>query len=264
MPVPVGMLFPKRHAYIHWSSDHDPQSHSQEPCHMKCLRSLLVIALLASAAPASAAVIVLNFEGVGDLNAVGNYYNGGAGPNYGVSFSTDTLTLVDADAGGSGNFANEPSLNTVMFFLNASNAVLNVAAGFETGFSFFYSSSTAASVNVYSGVNKTGSLLGTLNLSAQFNSACSGDPFGTYCNWTPIGVTFAGTARSIDFAGTANFTGFDDITFGSATAGTGTPVPEPVTTLTLGLGLVAAAYRRRCCRPARKSLNERPNSGTGT
>jgi len=82
---------------------------------------------------------------------------------------------------------------------------------------------------------------------AQFNDNCVGDPSGSFCNWTPVGVSFAGTARSIDFGGTANFTGFDDITFGSASPGQPTAVPEPATLLTFGAGLAALArkYRRK-------------------
>ena len=193
---------------------------------------------------ASAAVIVLDFEGVGD-NPVGDYYNGGAGPNYGVSFSPATLAIVDADAGGGGNFANEPSPNTIMFFLEADNAILNFAAGFDTGFSFFYSSSTAASVNVYDGLDGTGNLLGTLSLTAQGFDNCTGDPSGDFCNWSPVGVSFAGTARSINFGGTANQTGFDNITFGSASPGGGTDVPEPGTLGLLGLGLAGVGFMRR-------------------
>jgi hypothetical protein len=100
-------------------------------------------------------------------------------------------------------------------------------------------------VTVYDQVGGTGNVLGTLNLVAQFANDCAGDPSGMFCNFSPIGVTFAGTARSIDFSATANQTGFDDITFGSATPGGGvTAVPEPATLLTLGAGLAAVARRR--------------------
>lgn len=209
---------------------------------MKFLKNSIAAAVVAAALPAFAAPIVLDFEGVGDLNAVGDFYNGGGGTNYGVSFSEDTLAVVDADDGGSGNFANEPSSNTIMFFLEANNAVLNNAAGFDTGFSFYYSSSTAATVTIWDGVNATGNILGTITLDAQHTTGCVGDPSGTFCNWTNVGVAFAGTAKSIDFGGTANQTGFDNITFGSSTA-----LPEPGTYALMALGLagIGLTARRR-------------------
>ena len=211
---------------------------------MRFLKSALAAAAFAAALPASAAVIVLDFEGVGDLNPVGNFYNGGGGVNYGVEFSNDTLAVVDGDDGGSGNFANEPSSNTIMFFLNANNAVLNYAAGFTTGFSFFYTSSTAATVNVYDGLNATGNLLGSLDLTAQHTDNCVGDPSGTFCNWTAVGVAFGGTAMSIDFGGTANQTGFDNITFGSNVPGV-PAIPEPSTYALMALGLAGVGFAAR-------------------
>lgn len=208
--------------------------------------ALLTAGLLYSAA--SSAIVVLDFEGAGNLAALNNFYNGGtdslgnSGTNYGVTFSGATLSLIDVDAGGGGNFANEPSPSTTMFFLNANNAVLDQASGFNTGFSFYYSSSTAAAVNVWSGLGATGSLLGSLNLTAQGFNNCVGDPNGSFCNWTAVGLSFAGTAQSIDFGGTANQTGFDDITFGSSTPGN---VPEPALVALLGLGFAGMAFAKR-------------------
>jgi hypothetical protein len=210
----------------------------------RAFKMSLAALAFAVAVPASAAVVVLDFEGIPDQSPVGDYYNG-AGPaskNFGISFSQATLALIDADAGGGGNFGNEPSPNTIMFFLQANNAILNVAAGFTTGFSFFYTSSTAATINIYDGLNATGNLLASIVLAAQFTDNCVGDPTGTFCNFTAIGVAFAGTAKSIDFGGTANQTGYDNITFGSSTPG---GAPEPGTLALLALGALALGAARR-------------------
>jgi hypothetical protein len=219
---------------------------------MKFLPHALLAASASAAFAAPAlATTVLTFEGVGNLASVNNFYNGGtdslgnSGTNYGINFSTTSLGLVDSDAGGSGNTANEPSGETTLVFLSGGAATMNVAAGFDTGFSFFYSSNSANGfVTVYDGLNATGNVLATLNLAQQFSDGCAGDPNGQYCNWTPLGVTFAGTAMSVDFGGTANFIVFDDITLGSATPGS---VPEPGTwaMMLLGFGGIGLSMRRR-------------------
>lgn len=209
----------------------------------KVLKAAIVATgmLAATSASAFASVVTLDFEGVRNFKPVGNFYNGGAGTNYGIQFSPATLAAVDADAGGGGNFANEPSPNTVMFFLDSNNAILDVAAGFDTGFSFFYSSAKTASVNVYDGLGATGNLLATINLVAQYSQNCSGDPTGDYCNFSPIGVMFDGIAKSIDFGGTANFIAFDDITLGSETPGSVSAVPLPAAAWLFGSALLGFA-----------------------
>ena len=214
--------------------------------------ALAAASLAAMMAPALAAgPIVLDFEGIGDQSNINNFYNGGtdstghSGVNYGVSFAGDARGIIDSDKGGTGNFANAPSGITVLFFLSES-AVLNFAAGFDTGFSFFYSSSGAAVVDVYSGINKTGTKLASLNLASNFdNGGCVGDPTGAYCHWDAIGVSFAGIAKSIDFGGTANFVAYDNVTFGSATPVPGIPEPSTYAMLALGLAGVGFVARRR-------------------
>lgn len=209
------------------------------------LRAISGAAVLATAGAASAAVITLDFEGIANLAAVGNYYNGGAGTNYGVSFSAATLAIIDSDAGGTGNIANEPSGSTVMFFLSGNEAILNVAAGFDTGFSFLYSSAFAASVVVYDGLNGTGNVLRTIDIASQHTQGCVGDPNGTFCNWSVAGSQFSGIARSISFGGAADFTVFDNITFGSAVPGGGGGVPEPTSVALVGAALLGVAASRR-------------------
>jgi hypothetical protein len=209
-------------------------------------RTLLAGAVLAVAGPVALAntVNVLTFEGLQDQEPINNYYNGGVGgfgsgpgPNYGITFTSDSLALISASAGGSGNFANNPSGDTIAFFLSGQGDTMNVSGGFTTGFSFFYAAAFDGSVDVYDGPNGTGSVLAHLDLAA------TPDPYDV---WVPIGVTFLGTAESVVFGGAANFIGFDDITLGSSQAGGGSATPEPATLTMLGMGVLSlAGYRRR-------------------
>lgn len=201
------------------------------------IRFVLLLALAVFSMGASAQVYQLTFEGLQPGELVQNFYNGGtgslgsSGPNYGVSFSDTALAGVDSDVGGNANMANEPSPDTVVFWMSGGSVVMNVPAGFSTGFSFYYSSATAATVTVYDGPDATGNVLATINLAAQHDgNGCTGDPTGTFCNWTQAGASFSGTARSVDFSGTENQTGYDNITIGSATPVLAVP-PRPVPTL---------------------------------
>ena len=51
--------------------------------------------------------ITLGFEGVGNAKPVGEFYNTDP-QDFDIVFSPNALALVDADAGGGGNFGNEP------------------------------------------------------------------------------------------------------------------------------------------------------------
>ncbi len=204
---------------------------------------------------ASAAVVTLTFEGAGNLAALQSFYaagtdsQGNAGPNFGVRFGDTALAIIDEDAparGGvpnTGNFGNEPSPDTVLFFLEGL-ALLNYADGFRDGFSFFYSSTTwSGVVSVYDSVDAGGALLGTIALSPLGEGA--GDPTGSYNRWQAAGLAFDGIARSVAFGGTGDRIAFDNVTFGAATP-TLTPVPaqavaEPSTLALSGLALVLFA-----------------------
>lgn len=211
--------------------------------------------------PSFAETIVLDFEGAGNNAQLLNFYNGGtdsrglSGTDYGIQFGPNALALRDKDVGGSGNFANEPSPDTVMFFMTGS-ATLNYGPGFDTGFSFFYSAKYAARVFIYDDMNASGNLLASINLLPQYTDNCAGDPTGTYCNWTPIGASFNGVAKSVDFGGTVMHTGYDNVTFGSATPGgapqkfmfqaAAVPLPEPATWTLFTLGLIGLSSLQRC------------------
>ena len=84
-------------------------------------------AVLCAASPSSASIVQLTFEGLQDNEQVGGFYNGGAGgfgsigsQNLGFTFSGNARALIDADQGGTGNFGNEPSPSTVMYFTGGS------------------------------------------------------------------------------------------------------------------------------------------------
>jgi hypothetical protein len=213
--------------------------------------TLAAIALLAALGSysASATTTVLTFEGLQDNEEVLNYYDGGlgslgsSGPSYGVTFVQNAQALIDSDSGGSGNFANEPTPDTILYFLTGGAVTMNYAAGFDTGFSFFYASLDTAFVNVYDGLAGTGTLLATISLAATPVGGV-GDPNGYYSTWVPVGVAFNGTAKSVDFGGAANYVGFDNITFGSETP-QGVPDAGASATL-LGMGLLGlAGFSRR-------------------
>jgi len=207
---------------------------------------LVVVASWASAMP----VTQLTFEGLKDGEQILGYYNGGLGglgtgpgPGYGITFSSDSLAIIQAAAGGGGNFEKNPSGITIAYFLSGAGDIMNVPGGFDTGFSFFYSAAVyPGSVTVYDGLNGTGNVLATLNLPVT--PQLPGTTY-TYSNWQPVGVNFAGTALSVNFSGTANYIGFDDITLGSSNPVVPEPASFAVWSLVGAVGIVFGWRQRR-------------------
>jgi len=226
------------------------------------MRNTLIAVALASTALATvahAAVVDLNFEGINATYPSGfafinGFYDGGtssdgtSGPNYGVAFSSNaqaiclnSLTVFCSNTSRGGLAPG--SAEGALFFLSGSSTTIDVAAGFNTGFSFNYTNpgGVAGSVSVFSGLDGTGSLLASFGLG-QTASSCPG--YGAaFCPFFPIGVAFGGTAESIVFGGVANEIVFDDVTFGASSPG----VPEPAAwaTMLAGLAGAGAMLRRR-------------------
>ncbi len=223
---------------------------------LSCLLAVAAVLILGSTA--QAAVVVLNFAGLNG-NAQENpleFYNGGVGslgsgpgPNFGISFGPDSIAC-SGQPGGNCNSAQIPggAGANLLFFLTGPGAVMNVAAGFTTGFSFFYSAAfNPAVVTVWDGLNGTGTLLATINLpTTPDGSAIPGCEGTNFCPYSPIGAAFAGTALSVNFSGTANQVAFAAITLGSETpGGSVVPLPAALPLFASGLGALGLVGWRR-------------------
>ena len=206
------------------------------------MKTLFAAAAVAALSGAASGQIFLNFEGICPPNntttSIGAFYAG-----LGVFFTgggSNALALVDADEGGNaqGNFANEPSSKTIMFFLEGNATIMNVPGGFDTGFATYYSTiATTGTLEVYDGLDGTGNLLGSAPMFA-LGSAGNGDPTGAYDTWDIAAVIIGNqVARSVVFIGAANFIGFDDMVFGD--------IPAPGAASLLGLAALAGLRRRR-------------------
>lgn len=200
------------------------------------LISALAAGLLC-AAPAFSAT--LDFQGAGEYNFIGDYYNGGtndagaSGVNYGISFGPDALAL--ANTADFTYFSNAPTPGILAAV--GADAAMNVAAGFTGTVSFWYSSSEDTTVTLFSGLNGTGTELGTFSLLANAQNGCSDTPF---CHWDFASFSLEGVvAQSIQFGGTAGLAGFDNVSV--------SPVPLPAAgwALLSALGGLGALARRK-------------------
>jgi hypothetical protein len=184
-----------------------------------------------SALPAAAATVplVLGFETATDYTPVGNLYAA-----YGISFGDDALALVNGPAFT--YFSNAPSPLAAMAPVGP-GATMNVANGFIDAFSFFYTSAEAVSnaVQVWSGLNGSGTLLANFNLAN--NAQAGGCSDTAYCHFDRLSAAFAGTAYSVSFGNAALAAAFDDIGLRA--------VPEPATALLVPLALAALVAQRR-------------------
>jgi hypothetical protein len=215
---------------------------------MKSAISFVATALLA-AAPAFAQTVILDFETVESFASIGGYYNGQAitptvlpaptpslpGPAWGITFGDDALGLFNDTLGP--YFSNAPSPLGVMTVVGPAS-VMNVALGFSSlGLAYSSLSAVTNAVQVWSGLNGTGSLLGSISLLANAQAGCTDSPL---CHFDNTNLSFTGVARSVTFANAANEAAFDNLTVAL--------VPEPASAalMCMGvLGVMGFAARRR-------------------
>ena len=207
---------------------------------MKNIRAAAAALLATLPIAALAGPVLVDFEKSWDYanGDVAGYYGGAkaadgtSGANLGVSFVN--ISGLSNDALGP-YYSGAPSPLGVAYG-HDEHSYMNMAEWAVGSFSFFYSSPAAVlgAVKAYSGLNGTGSLLGTLDLVANSSSL--------YDTWSSATFSFTGSARSFDFssAGVESAVAFDNIAV--------TAVPEPSTVLLMLVGGAAAlrtASRRR-------------------
>jgi hypothetical protein len=189
-----------------------------------------VVGISALSLAASAHAQTIDFDAITTGATVDKYYAGGldslgeTGPDYGVAFTLgDWVTTTDFGETSQPNLAYSDSGLGMMD-----------AFGGMTGFvKFSYGAGTDTTINIYSGLDGSGTLLASRLLTA--NSIYGFD-------WATI--TFSGNAHSVQILGDPGNFGWDDISFGGL-SDTGS-VPEPASWALMlgGFALVGGAMRR--------------------
>lgn len=141
--------------------------------------------------------ITVTFEGLSNLGAV---------PAIEGINSPGWLSLIDEDAGGSGNFANEPTPQTIMFWLgNNPSIVLDEPA---TKVEFYYSTAVRLFVTAY---DENNTVISTISRPANYLGG-PGDPTGDYSIWAPLSIQVPGKRiKRLTVIGGPNYTGFDNL-----------------------------------------------------
>ena len=163
---------------------------------------------------------LIGFEGIPDNTQVGTYF----GPVV-VQFGSSWLGIIDADAGGSGNFANEPSPNTAAYFLDQNDISITLTPSVRF-VQFRYVAAAQSLPITVAAYDSLGNLISTASgsvVGTDYDGAnCAGDPTGSFCLWDQISLVSATTnIRSVKISGAvSNYFAIDNLYFCTGTTPT--------------------------------------------
>jgi hypothetical protein len=226
----------------------------------RAARFAVAIGVGLTAVEAQAGSVTVTFGALPNAVAIQSYYNGGLsgyppageGPDYGLVFSSlaneqKATTQNPPPKPGTGKFENNPSgAAGVLYFpySASSDSYVDDAAGF-TSLTFAYSlldnalpPNTTYKIDLYSGLNGTGSLLGSVDLTPSATPVACLRSFDEFCTWSFASIFTGGTyAESAVFSlpGKVLNAEFDKMTFAT---------PEPQTWAMLLIGFAGLGLLR--------------------
>jgi len=133
---------------------------------------LLVPAGVQNAFAQSQTCTLIDFEGVDTSVLLGTIGD--------VTFTGIIGSSVDSDAGGNGNFANEPSPETAIIFGSLTAPITLTFANPVSQFNWFYSANAQTEFRFFDSGN---GLLATINPPVLAQGIVGGDPTGSFDNW---------------------------------------------------------------------------------
>jgi hypothetical protein len=226
----------------------------------RAARFAVAIGVGLTAVEAQAGSVTVTFGDLPNEVQIQNYYNGGLsgppirgpGPDLGLVFSSlaneqKATTTNPPPRPGTGKFENNPSgAAGVLYFPYSptTDSYIDDAAGF-TSLTFAYSlldnalpPSTTYKVDLYSGLNGTGTLLGSVDLTPSATPIACLRSFDEFCSWSFASIFTGGTyAESAVFntPGVVLNAEFDKMTFAT---------PEPQTWAMLLIGFAGLGLLR--------------------